>query len=143
MRHQSEPETEPPELMRPQEQAQEVFPEIGKHGSDKEPCMPSKALMRDTKNSWLQGGLNTRPRTTAPSVASSKSRTSMKTPKSVAGKVPEGSPAAGRSPAAEPAGARRSSRQVIANHGVLTRTQNLSSQVRKPGRNQRTHDPPL
>jgi len=147
MRHQSEPEKEPPELMRPQEQAQEVFPELGKHGSDKEPCMPSNALMRDTKGSYLQGGLkgglNTRPRNTAPSAASSKPRTSVKTPTSVAGKVPEGSPAAGRSPAAEPAGGRRSSRQVIANHGVLTRTQNLSSQARKPARTQRTHDPPL
>eukprot|EP00930_Biecheleria_cincta_P072060 TRINITY_DN594_c0_g1_i2.p1 TRINITY_DN594_c0_g1~~TRINITY_DN594_c0_g1_i2.p1 ORF type:complete len:397 (-),score=76.11 TRINITY_DN594_c0_g1_i2:407-1531(-) len=132
-RHQSEPEKEPPETMRPQEQGQEMFPELGKRGSDKEPCVPSKAAVWETK---VSGGLNTRPRNTAAFAASSKPRTSMKTPTSVAGKVPEGSPAAGRSPAAEPSGARRSNRQVIANHGVLTRTQNLSSQARKPGTTQ-------
>jgi len=137
MRHQSEPEKEPSELMGLQEQGQEVFLELGKQGSNKEPCGPGKAFMRDTKGSSMQGGLNTRPKNVAPPVTSSKPRSSMKTPTSVAVKCPEGSPVAGRSPMAESAGAaRRSSRQVIANHGVLTRTQNLTSQARKAVRTQ-------
>jgi len=136
MRHQSEPEKEPPELEMLQEQTEEVSPELGAQRSSTELCGPSKALMRDTKGPCGQGGLNTRPRNTALLVTSSKPRMSMKTPTSGAGKVPEGSPAAGRSPVAEPAGVRRSSRQVIANHGVLTRTQIVTSQARKVVRTQ-------
>lgn len=136
VRHYSEPEKEPPELMRSQEQVQEVFQELGKHGSNKEPCVPGKASMRDTKGSSMQGGLNTRPKNAAPLITSSKPRTSMQTPTSVAVRCPEGSPAAGRSPVAESAGARRSSRQVIANHVVLSRTQKMTLQARKPGRSQ-------